>query len=92
MQEVSLDDNCAVPMIYPPYSENLGQVDSGSHTVHFTLYGNRFNSFGPVHLADEQHEYISPEVWRTSGDKWCYEYQLRRLGILTTPKITLIKK
>ena len=92
MQEVSLDDNCAVPMIYPPYSEILGQVDSGSHTVHFTLYGNRFNSFGPVHLADEQHEYISPDVWRTFGDKWCYEYQLRRLGILTTPKITLIKK
>jgi hypothetical protein len=88
--EVHVDDGEQIPNIYPPYIAKLGQVEEGEHVVHITYYGSRINAFGPVHLADEKKTYVSPEVWRTEGDSWCYEYQLRKLGILVTPIVTLV--
>ena len=92
MQEVMLDDKQAIPMIYAPYTENVGHVEEGAHVLHLTLYGNRFNSFGPLHLSDTRLEYADPSVWRTKDDKWCYEYMLRPIGIMTTPQVSVVKE
>ena len=88
MQEASLDGKDAVPMIYPPYIANLGTVEAGKHTIDLTFYGTRQNGFGTLHLADKKRTFINPSSWRKTGDQWCYEYMLRRMGVLTTPEIT----
>ena len=31
--------------------------------------------------------YPGPGAWRTSGDRWCYEYRLKREGITVSPRI-----
>ena len=92
MQEVSVDGQDAVPMIYPPYTAKLGTVEAGKHTVNLTFYGTRQNGFGALHLADEKRPYLNPSSWRTGGDHWCYEYMLRRMGVLATPEVMVAKR
>ena len=88
LQTVSVDGGAEVPVIYPPYTVSLGAPEAGQHTVNVTLYGNRRNSFGPVHLADLKDTWIGPNAWRSEGDRWCYDYKIAEEGILSTPVIT----
>ena len=74
-------------MIYQPYKVDLNQVSAGEHTIDLTLYGTRFNGFGPVHLADEMEAYPGPNAWRRLGDRWCYEYRLREMGVIVSPEV-----
>ena len=87
MQEASIDGKEPVPMIYPPYTANLGTVDAGKHTIDLIFYGTRQNGFGTLHLADEKRAFLNPSSWRTEGGHWCYEYMLRRMGVLASPEI-----
>ena len=91
MQEISIDGKNAIPIIYPPYIAESDVLEAGKHTVDLTLYGHRGNGFGPVHLADLKERWIGPKAWRTEGDKWCYEYMLKEIGVITTPKIQEIR-
>ena len=75
---------------FSPYSAEF-EVAAGEHTVDIDAYINRTNGFGTLHCADEKHAYQSPNVWRTKGDEWCYEYRLTREGILVSPQFTLLK-
>ena len=88
LQSVSVDGSEATPVIYPPYTVDLGEVSAGQHTVDITLYGHRRNSFGPVHLTDLEDRWIGPRAWRSVGEKWCYDYKICEEGILSTPTIT----
>ena len=85
--EASLDGGEKRPLIYPPYVVDLGTPDAGVHTVDLTLFGHRRNCFGPVHLTDLKDRWIGPEAWRSTGERWCYDYRLTEEGILTTPVI-----
>lgn len=76
---------------YSPYKLELGKVSAGKHTITYRLYGNRFNAFGALHNTRRNERWVGPGIWRTSGDSWCYEYQLRPMGILISP-IVEIKK
>jgi len=87
MQEASIDGKEPVPMIYPPYTAELGKVEAGKHMINLTFYGTRQNGFGTLHLADEKRTLLNPSSWRTEGDHWCYEYVLRRMGVLASPEI-----
>lgn len=87
MQEASIDGKDAVPMIYPPYTVSLGIVEAGKHTIDLTFYGTRQNGFGALHLADEKRPYLNPSSWRTEGDHWCYEYMLRKAGVIASPEV-----
>ena len=59
---------------------------AGPHRLDLTVYGNRYNTFGAVHNSDEEKDvYCSPNFWRSTGDTWAYEYQLRRTGPLAAP-------
>lgn len=87
MQEVSVDKKESVPMIYPPYTVDFGVMDQGMHQIDLTLYGTRFNGFGPLHLADEKEVYPGPSAWRKLGDAWCYEYRIREMGVIASPEI-----
>lgn len=83
----SLDGTEPRYITFAPYKLKYENVAAGAHKVDIKLYLPRTNSFGPVHLTDEKYGYPGPNSFRTSGDLWSYEYQLRREGITSSPWI-----
>lgn len=76
----------------PPYRVVIRDVSKGEHTVSFELFGNRYNTFAPLHLADETDTWIGPGAWSAEGNAWCYEYRTRPFGILKSPVIKVMSK
>ena len=87
LQTVSLDGGEEIPVIYTPYTVELGQPEAGQHTIDLTLFGHRRNGFGPVHLADLVARWVGPGAWRTENDGWCYDYRICEEGVLSTPTL-----
>lgn len=83
--KVFLDDEEKGNLYLAPYRMSLGQVSEGKHKISIKLYGNRINTFGAVHNADASEKWYGPNLWRTTGNKWSYEYQLKETGILVSP-------
>ena len=67
-----------------PYTAEFA-VKGGTRMLYLDLYINRTNGFGPLHLCDRAHPYVSPKGWRSSGDSWSYEYWLQEEGLLSAP-------
>ena len=38
-----------------------------------------------VHNCSQTEQWYGPNAWRTTGDEWAYEYQLKAAGILKAP-------
>ena len=89
---VSVDGERRGSVIFPPYKLEIPDIRKGNHKVSITVFGNRNNCFGPVHNANDGARWYGPDLWRTTGDGWCYEYNLRSFGVLKSPIITLYKK
>lgn len=89
---VSLDGERKGSIIFPPYSLKLSGVEKGKHTVSVTVFGNRHNCFGALHNANDKAKWFGPDIWRTTGDAWCYEYNLRPFGVLKSPVITVFEE
>ncbi len=87
LQTVQLNDGKELSMFLPPYTADLGECPSGTQEIRLTLWGHRRNAFGPVHLADLKETWIGPDAWRSTGDRWCYDYCIAEEGILATPEI-----
>lgn len=81
---VDLDAKPAGKIAFAPFTLDLGPVD-GEHLLDITAYGNRINAFGCLHHTDDSIRWVGPAAWRSSGSTWCYEYNLRRAGVLTAP-------
>ena len=88
--KVSLDGRDLGRIAFSPYQLSLGYLERGSHHIALTSYGNRANAFGPIHCCNEQLLYMDPNAWRTTGASYSYEYQLKRMGILSAPRILRI--
>ena len=88
LMKLAVDGNVAGRIVYPPYTLSLDGLDAGTHRLDLTLYGNRQNCFGAVHLADQCLSWLGPPSWRTEGDSWTYEYRLTPIGVRTAPRIT----
>lgn len=71
---------------FAPFEVRLPGL-SGRQVVDLTAYGNRANSFGPVHCANERLRWLGPNAWRTRGADYAYEYQLKPTGILAAPAL-----
>lgn len=84
---VSLDGRTCGKIAFAPYLLNLGKVTQGEHTIDITAFGNRVNAFGAVHNANHTDLWFGPNMWRTTGTSWAYEYQLKKTGILISPKL-----
>ena len=74
-------------ILYSPYKTVIRDVKPGRHIVKLTALGNRFNCFGPVHMADPKYRWLGNVAWRTLGDRWTDSYRLRPIGIRTAPII-----
>lgn len=80
---VSVDGERKGIIAYAPHRASLGQLASGRHTITVTLYGNRFNSFGMLHNANENYTWYGNSSYRTDGSDWTYDYMLRPVGIMS---------
>ena len=86
---VAVDGEEKGKVVYPPYLIDVDGLADGKHKVDITLFGNRYNAFGPVHLTDVKHSWHGPGAWRSDEETWSYEYVLRDVGILARPVITV---
>ena len=74
-------------ILYPPYRTEFDDLPAGAHTLEITLLGNRQNSFGPVHWADQKNIWVNANSWRSAGSAWTESYRLKELGIISAPVI-----
>jgi len=86
LTKIRLDSREAGHIVFAPYCLDCGMVEAGEHIIEITVFGNRFNAFGALHNADLTELWHGPNIWRTSGAKWSYEYRLKESGILTGPE------
>lgn len=82
-----LDGKRVGVIAYPPYRLPLGELADGRHELKITLFGNRMNTFGAIHHANEKLSYCSPGAWRQQGRMGTNEYLVRETGILASPII-----
>jgi len=86
---VRIDGKDAGRIAYAPYTIVTDKLSAGKHTVEFVLFGNRHNTFGALHCANDNPWY-GPFKWYQQGDNWCYEYKIRDIGILTSPTVQIL--
>lgn len=83
--KVALDEEELGAIAFAPYTISLGNLLPGEHDLTITAYGNRYNTFGQLHNCDKRYSWFGSSSWRTVGDRWSDEYQLKENGILCTP-------
>ena len=84
---VDVDGKRAGVIAWAPYTLQVSALP-GKHTVELTAFGNRYNTFGAIHNADQQFFFPgNPSSWRTQGSAWSREYRLKPAGILVSPVI-----
>ncbi len=93
--EASVDNGNVQTFAFSPYTADLGRVETGRHTLRLTAYINRTNTFGAVHNTEPIVRpngttiWYGPPLWRTTGDRWSYEYNLQPEGVIHSPVVTL---
>ncbi len=87
--KASVDGGDEKTIVFDPYTADFENLKKGTHTLKLTLFGNRFNTFGALHNADYSEVWIGPDYWRSTGDKWSFEYIFKDTGILSAPVITM---
>ncbi len=85
--KVRCDGKDAGAIIYPPYILQIDGLKDGPHTITLTSYLHRYNTFGPVHVVNEQCPWYGPDSWRTRDEDWSYQYHLRQTGVLKSPEV-----
>ena len=85
--KVSLDRQSGQPVAFAPFEVDFGRLTPRRHRLDVTAFGNRFNAFGHLHHTNQRLRWIGPDAWRSVGEDWAYEYQLRPMGILTAPRV-----
>ncbi len=83
--EVSVDGEEKGTVIGAPYRVPFTIKEPGEHSIEIRSFGNRVNTFGAFHDCDDQEIYFDPNAWRTEGEDWSYEYQLKKTGVLKAP-------
>lgn len=96
-----LDDEDLGVIAYAPYEVYAKNVKAGKHILTLTLFGNRHNSFGALHINNTKTFWFGPGAWdfklearvfdggvaKINEDDTKYEYTLKPFGILAGPKI-----
>lgn len=88
---VNYDSERIGNIIFDPYRCYLSNVEEGRHAIELCLYGNRVNTFGPLHNRLKPLKWVGPEAFRTR-DFFTYDYELSEFGILKKPIIKIKRK
>jgi len=85
---VTVDRHPSAPAAFPPYAADPGALEAGTHTLTVTLYGNRHNAFGPLHLVFAPgFKWLGPDCYRTTGALWSDAWQLRPFGLMQPVRV-----
>ena len=82
---VAIDGGATSTIAFPPFRADLGAVQPGRRKLDITVYGNRANAFGQLHLSRPDYSWAGPHSWRTDGREWTDDYQLVPMGLLAPP-------
>ncbi|MDO4744696.1 MAG: hypothetical protein Q4A86_04855, partial [Clostridia bacterium] len=85
------DEDCGC-ICWAPFEVFKRNIKAGRHTLKLTLYGNRYNTFGPLHNKFNDVKFCNPGFWYCRHEDWCYEYMLKNTGILSGPKIIMYER
>ncbi|APA06817.1 hypothetical protein sscle_02g015870 [Sclerotinia sclerotiorum 1980 UF-70] len=72
---------------FQPRTLDITSLGPGTHKIAITAFGNRYNSFGHIHLPDGLTNGCSPDIWRTAGNWWTDNYNVKPIGILECPSL-----
>ena len=70
-----------------PSTVHLGKLTEGEHVLDIHVYASRHNTFGYLHNCDDTTTWYGPNAWHTTGGNYSYEYILKKVGLLTAPRI-----
>ena len=86
--KVELDSKPIGIIATAPYCINLGDVTKGEHIINITVYGTRYNGFGPLHNSNDNYGWWGPDSWRIHNtDMWTNSYNLHPAGLTANPVI-----
>lgn len=88
---VTLDGKNKTDIAFAPYIADIGYAAAGLHTIEITAYGNRVNTFGPVHNNIKILRKFGPKAWRPEGNAYSYPYCLKPQGIMQAPNLWVEK-
>ena len=89
---VAVDGAATQTIAFPPYRTELGPVAPGKRAFAVTVYGNRVNAFGQLHLARPDYKWTGPHSYRVSGWEWSNALQLKPMGLLAPPWLTAVRR
>lgn len=81
---VDADGRRVGAIAFPPYELELPAT---ARQLDITAYGSRINAFGQLHNCHPHERWWGPGSWRSTGDAWSYEYQLKPQGLLVAPRL-----
>lgn len=90
MVGITLDGKRIGSIVFEPYTFRIPMLSEGEHEIGLILFGNRVNTFGAVHNCDSTFTWHGPDAWRSAGDRWSYEYILKKTGILKSPGVAIM--
>ncbi len=84
VMEVFLNGESKGIIAYAPHKADLGPLPAGSYELSVVVYGNRYNSFGTLHNADDEYRWYGPDSYRVTGTQWSDSYLVKPNGILSS--------
>ena len=88
LMRIFVDGEDKGAMAFAPYTKGL-KLSKGKHRIEIKLYGNRANTFDCLHNCDEGESYRGPMAWYTKNNRFSYDYNLNKFGILNSPVLTV---
>lgn len=82
-----LDGKRVANLSLSPNEADFGKLDEGEHTLDLTVSLSRINTFSGLHMCDGRRQWFGPDGWYTVEEDWCYQYCLRKCGLLTAPRL-----
>ena len=90
--KAEIDGDKESPIVFAPYKSETFDLEAGNHILKLKLFGNRHNTFAPIHNANSATYYFGPDSFRSEGDAFGYEYFIKDFGIMKSPIIFYYNK
>ena len=84
--DISLDGK-TLSILTESKTAKFTSVLPGIHRCEIKIYGNRINTFGPLHNCTKEKWCVGSSSFRTKGKDWSYSYQVKPFGLLAPPEI-----
>ncbi len=91
--KVLVDGENAGLIALSPFAVKVA-LSKGTHNIELLCYGNRNNTFGPIHnshIADPNY-YVVPLSWDHENEYFTEDFHFQETGILSNPTVKLYKK